>query len=155
LSPKVYADDGTKPNAVQPNPRLGIADLNTGLEAGHLPPNGGYQDWFKANYDQTENTGAQWNRWEVNWSRVENNADPNMPPDYTDYDWSCVWDGSGTPPDECPNNGDRYDYLRLAQEDEVRGIQSLVVLTEVPQPYHLIFARKRANRGGFYSIRAI
>lgn len=135
LSSKAYADDGTNPFAASPNTHLGIADLNTGLEAGHLPPNGNYQDWFQANYDQTENTGVQWNRWEVIWPRVENNADPNTPPDYNDYDWSCVWDGTGTAPAECPDDGDRYDYLRLAQEDEARGIQSLVLFTGVPEPY--------------------
>lgn len=128
----VFADKGEPVNPVHPNEILGLADANTGLETGHLSPNGNYRDWFQANYDQTKNVGVQWNRWAVEWSKVESSANPNQPPD---YHWFCVWDGTGTVPAECPNDGDRYDYLRLAQEDEVRGINSLVVLTEIPGGY--------------------
>lgn len=61
------------PNHVPPNPHIGVADINTGLEAAHVsltPDHIGYK-FLDANYQQAQNAGASWNRWKVDWSALE------------------------------------------------------------------------------------
>lgn len=69
-----YGDE--LPNRVPPNPDIGIADINMGLEAAHVSLTAdhiGYK-FLDANYQQAQNAGASWNRWKVDWSAVERQA---------------------------------------------------------------------------------
>lgn len=114
----VLADDGQTP--IKPHSDLGITDTNTGLEAAHYPD---YQ-FFGANYRQAENLGATWNRWKVDWSAVE--FTPG------EFNWSCKSQGC-LPANQ--GSGNYFDYPELARSDEARGINSLVILAEIPECY--------------------
>ena len=117
-----YGDE--PPNRVLPNPDIGIADINMGLEAAHVSLTAdqiGYR-FLDANYQQAQNAGASWNRWKVDWGAVERQPG--------EFHWSCraeCFDG--------PNAGKWFDYPRLAREDADRGIHSLVILDEIPPFY--------------------
>lgn len=116
----LHADGGESPNPVPPHEDMGIVDINQGLEAAHDPA----YKYFEANYQQGLNAGATWNRWEVNWAAVE--YEPGV------FNWSCE-------STDClaPNQGEGnyFDYPHLASSDEARGLNSLVILTEVPECY--------------------
>lgn len=63
-----YGDE--PPNRVSPNPDVGVADINMGLEAAHVSLTAdhiGYK-FLDANYQQAQNAGASWNRWKIDWS---------------------------------------------------------------------------------------
>jgi hypothetical protein len=113
----VGADDGQDIIKLPPHPDLGIVDINTGLETAHtpLPPGLGYK-YLDANYQQALNLGTSWNRWKVDWSAVEEVSGQ--------FTWVCQ---AGC----APGFGEYFDYPRLAQEDDARGINSLVILAEI------------------------
>lgn len=116
----LHADGGESPNPVPPHGDMGIVDINQGLEAAHDPA----YKYFEANYQQGLNIGSTWNRWEVNWAAVE--YEPGV------FNWSCE-------STDClaPNQGEGnyFDYPHLAIADEAHDMDSLVILTEVPECY--------------------
>lgn len=112
-----FADDGLVINPVPGNEAFGIADINTGLELAHDPLNGGGYLYVQSNYAQAQTVGVVWNRWAVRWDYVERNQG--------ELTWAC---------NDC-SPGERFDYPDLALEDSQQNINSLVILTEVPNFY--------------------
>lgn len=137
---QLLADETPREPIVPPHPGLGIADINTGLEAAHTPPAPAGVDvayrFLDSNYQQAQNLGATWNRWKIDWHAVEITRTVNQTT-VIEVSWACR-NHDCLPPDlQGPNNGAGkwFDYPRLFQEDEARGIKSLVVLDEVPKFY--------------------
>ena len=116
----LHANGGEPVSPVPSHNDLGIVDINQGLEAAHHPA----YKFFEANYQQGLHLGAAWNRWEVNWAAVEQKSGI--------FNWVCK-NTDCLAPDQ--GHGNYFDYLKLASTDEVLGLHSLVILTEIPECY--------------------
>lgn len=127
----VLADNGRTP--IQPHSDLGIADINTGLEAAHYPN----YHFFESNYQQAQDLGATWNRWKVDWSAVE--FTPG------EFNWSC--EGQWCLP-ATQGQGNYFDYYQLAIADEARDIHSVVILAEIPECYQAGSTCNNSEIGG-------
>lgn len=89
---QLLADETPREPVVPPHPGLGIADINTGLEAAHTPPAPAGVDvayrFLDSNYQQAQNLGATWNRWKIDWHAVEITRTVNQTT-VIEVSWAC------------------------------------------------------------------